>query len=48
MSATEFVDTSPLLKRFAIESGCAVISAASVAPVISIVDKAIVANVSYY
>lgn len=39
-------DRSPLLMRVAVESSSAVISAFTVAPLISIVDKAIVSNAS--
>jgi hypothetical protein len=39
-------DSSPLLLRFGVESIAATVSALSVAPVISIVDKAIVSNAS--
>ena len=39
-------DRSPLLMRVAVESSAAILSALTVAPVISIVDKAIVSNAS--
>ena len=45
-SEDSFTDVSSLSVRFAIESGCGIFSAASVAPIISIVDKAIVSNAS--
>lgn len=40
------IDNSPLLYRMGIESSAAILSALSVAPAISIVDKAIVSNAS--
>jgi hypothetical protein len=46
ITTDEFFDKSPLAVRFGIESACAVISALTVAPAISIVDKAIVSNAS--
>jgi hypothetical protein len=37
---------SPIIVRYPLESACAIFSAAAVAPVVSIVDKAIVSNAS--
>lgn len=46
MSGDARVDPSPLPFRIAVESSAAILSALSVAPAISIVDKAIVSNAS--
>ena len=45
-SSSMKVDNSPLIYRMGIESAAAILSALSVAPAISIVDKAIVSNAS--
>lgn len=44
--AEEIVDRSPLASRMLVESAAAILSALTVAPAISIVDKAIVSNAS--
>jgi hypothetical protein len=45
-SSSSKVDNSPLIYRMGIESAAALLSTLSVAPAISIVDKAIVSNAS--